>query len=64
MNEPTITIDRKTVLNNVLKYLKENRKRPKKEQTLAYKNLMRICKENGISAEEYEEFFEEMIKNE
>lgn len=56
-------IDREIFLNDTLEYLKENRGKPKKEQSLAYKNLIEVCEKHGVSGEEFEEFFEEVIKN-
>ena len=41
--------------HDVIKYIKDNQKMPKKEQTTAYKELERIFKEKGIPIEEMPE---------
>ena len=41
--------------HDVIKYIKDNQKLPKKEQTTAYKELERLFKEKGIPIEEMPE---------
>ena len=54
MNEQVI-MAKEQFRNNVIKYIKDNQKRPKKEQTTAYKELELLFKEKGIPIEEMPE---------
>ena len=50
-----ITITNEQLRHSVIEYIKDNQKKPKKEQTKAYKELERIFKEEGIPTEKIPE---------
>ena len=47
-----IKITKKDMINNLEKYMENNKNKPKKEQAEAYKNLDKLCQEYNLTAEE------------
>lgn len=57
---PTITITGEELLNHFFKYIGDNQKAPKNEQTTAYKELEEICKNNNITMDELVDYIKEI----
>lgn len=47
-----ITMTKNDFINCLEEYLEKNKNAPKKEQTEAYKNLDKLCKEHNLTAEQ------------